>query len=86
MVKPADRDSIFLAETESPQLVGAVFLHQLDLFFRISRFFRPRESPQFSSRIPQRRGLHCWITKSELFGIFQNWQSSPLSIGISFFC
>ena len=37
ILKPADRGSIFGAETESPQLVRAVFLHQLDLFFRISR-------------------------------------------------
>ena len=37
ILKPAERGSIFRAETESPQLVRAVFLHQLDLFFCISR-------------------------------------------------
>ena len=36
-IKLADRSSSFGAETESPQLVRAVFLHQLDLFFCISQ-------------------------------------------------
>ena len=37
MIKLAGRSSSFSAETESPQLVRAVFPHQLDLFFCISQ-------------------------------------------------
>ena len=56
MLNPADKGSHLGAETESPQLVRALFLHQLDLFFCISQptlFFHTMESPQFSSRIPE---------------------------------
>ena len=93
VIKLAGWSSSFSAETESPQLVRAVFPHQLDLFFCISQvcFSTPENHrnlvPEFHILVDYKVSTIWYFPKLAKLGYFQLFPLVFASFPLSFsFC